>query len=99
MTSDGRTRLRERSARAGPALLGSAGLMCVVIGTFLPWLYSGSRSRNSYATGGAVRRVLGVDGVGDAALAAWPFVGFACGAAIAALLVGFRRTAAVVGLV
>ncbi|HZC70939.1 MAG TPA: hypothetical protein VE442_09610 [Jatrophihabitans sp.] len=85
-------------ARAVPAALGSAGLVCVVIGTFLPWLYSGSRSRNSYATDGAARRLLGVTGVGDAALAAWPFVGLACGAAIAALLVGLVRTAAVIGL-
>jgi hypothetical protein len=79
--------------------LGCAGLVCVVVGTFLPWLYSGSRTRNSYATSGAVRRLLGVDGVGAAALAAWPFVGVACGAAIAALLVGLRRIAALIGLV
>jgi hypothetical protein len=84
--------------RALPAALGCAGLVCVVIGTFLPWLYSGSRSRNSYAAGGAVRRVLGVDGIGDAALAAWPFVGLACGAAVAALLLGLQRTAAAIGV-
>ena len=64
----------------------------------MPWLYSGSRSRNSYATDGAIRRVLGVGGIGDAALTAWPFVGLACGAAIAALLLGLQRTAAVIGL-
>jgi hypothetical protein len=80
------------------AALGVAGLVCVVVGTFLPWLYSGSRSRNSYATDGAIRRVLGVGGLGGAALSAWPFVGLACGAAIAALLVGLRRTAAVIGV-
>jgi hypothetical protein len=73
-------------------------LVCVVIGTFLPWLYSGSRSRNSYAADGAVRRVLGVGEIGDAALTAWPFVGLACGAAVAALLLGLVRTAAVIGL-
>lgn len=85
--------------RALAALLGAAGLVCVVVGTFLPWLYSGSRVRNSYAADGAVRRVLGVSGIGDVALAAWPFVGVACGAAIAALLVGLLRTAAVIGMV
>jgi hypothetical protein len=74
-------------------------LVCVVVGTFLPWLYSGSRSRNSYATGGALRRVFDVGGAADAALAAWPFVGLACAAAIATLLVGLPRVAAVVGLV
>ena len=80
------------------AAVGCAGLVCVVLGTFLPWLYSGSRSRNSYAADGAVRRVLGVGDVGDAALTAWPFIGLACGVAIAALLLGLLRTAAVVGL-
>ena len=69
-----------------------------MVGTFLPWLYSGSRSRNSYATGGALRRVLGVGGVGDAALSAWPFVALACAVAVAALLLGLPRTAAVLGL-
>ncbi len=87
------------AARPVPAVLGSAGLVCVVVGTFLPWLYSGSRSRNSYATDGAVRRLLGVDGLGGAALAAWPFVAMACAVAIAALLVGLLRLAALVGMV
>ena len=80
-------------------MIGSAGLVCVVVGTFLPWLYSGSRSRNSYATGGALRRVFDVGGAADAALAAWPFVALACAAAIAALIIGLPRVAAVVGLV
>jgi len=79
-------------------VVGCAGLVAVVIGTFLPWLYSGSRTRNSYAADGAVRRVLGVSDIGDAALTVWPFVGLACGAAIAALLLGLQRTSAVVGL-
>jgi hypothetical protein len=74
-------------------------LVCVVVGTFLPWLYSGSRTRNSYQTGGALRRVFDVGGAGDSALAAWPFVGLACAAAIAALVLRLRRTAAIVGLV
>ena len=73
--------------------------MCVVVGTFLPWLYSGSRARNSYATGGALRRVFHVGGLADAALAAWPFVGLACAVAIATYVIGLRRVAAVVGLV
>lgn len=87
------------AGRAAPTALGCAGLVCVVVGTFLPWLYSGSRSRNSYATGGALRRIFDVGGAADTALALWPFVGLACAAAIAALLVGLRRTAAAVGLI
>ena len=81
------------------AVLGCAGLVCVVVGTFLPWLYSGSRARNSYATGGALRRVFHVGGLADAALAAWPFVGLACAIAIATYVIGLRRVAAVVGLI
>ena len=38
---------KSAGARGWPAALGCAGLVCVVVGTFLPWLYSGSRSRNS----------------------------------------------------
>jgi hypothetical protein len=73
--------------------------VCVVVGSFLPWLHSGTRSRNSYATDGAVRRLLGVSRPGDWALVAWPYVGLACGAAIAALLIGLPRVAAGIGLV
>lgn len=81
------------------SVLGCAGLVCVVVGTFLPWLYSGGRSRDSYATNGVARRLLGVEGVGGAALGAWPFVGLACAAAVAALVMGLARTAAGVGIV
>lgn len=80
------------------AVLGCAGLVCVVVGTFLPWLYSGSRARNSYATGGALRRVFDVGGAADTALAAWPFVALACALAVGALILGLRRTSVVVGL-
>lgn len=72
--------------------------MCIVVGTFLPWLYSGSRTRNSYAADGAVRRLIGVHGIGDAALAAWPFVSLACGAAVAAFVLGLPRIAAAIAL-
>jgi hypothetical protein len=70
----------------------------MVVGSFLPWLYSGTRARNSYATGGVVRRLLGVGDFGDAALRAWPFIGALCGLAVAALLLGARPVAAALGL-
>jgi hypothetical protein len=77
------------------ALLGAAGLLTIVVGTFLPWLRSGQAVRNSYRAGGALDRLLRLDGPAHAALAAWPFVGAAC--AVTALLYSVRlvRTAVV----
>jgi hypothetical protein len=79
-------------------LAGGAGLLCIVVGTFLPWLHSGSHTRNSYGADGAARRLLGVHGVGAAFLTIWPFVVFACAAALAAGVLGWRRIAAVIAV-
>jgi len=70
-----------------------------VVGTFLPWLHSGRRIRNSYATDGAMRRLLDIHGLGGAALTVWPFVGLACAGAVAAYLVGWVRWAAAICVV
>jgi hypothetical protein len=78
--------------------LGACGLVCIVVGTFLPWLHSGSHTRNSYGADGAARRLLGVDGVGGFALTIWPFVVLACAAGLAALLLAWARIAAIVGV-
>jgi hypothetical protein len=67
------------------------GLALVVVGTFLPWLRSGRATRNSYATDGAVRRLLEVSGAADAALRAWPFVSLLCAAAVALIVLGYPR--------
>ncbi len=79
-------------------LVGAAGLVCIVVGTFLPWLHSGSHTRNSYGADGAARRLLGVHGVGAVLLAIWPFVVLACAAALAAAVLGWRRIAAGIGV-
>ncbi len=71
-----------------------AGLAVIVIGTFLPWLRSGRATRNSYATDGAVRRLLQVDGSVDAALRAWPFLSLVCAVAVALVVIGRHRTGA-----
>jgi hypothetical protein len=77
-----------------------AGLAVIVVGTFLPWLRSGRATRNSYATDGAVRRLLHVDGGLDAALRAWPFLSLACAVAAALVVLGRHRFGAgVAGLV
>jgi hypothetical protein len=80
-------RLPRALARAGVCL----GLGAVVVGTFLPWLHSGRTTRNSYATDGAVRRLLDVTGALDAALRIWPFVSLLCALAVALVLVGLPR--------
>ena len=75
-----------------------AGLTLVVVGTFLPWLRSGRATRNSYATDGAVRRLLDVNGTVDAALRAWPFVSLLCALAVAFVLLGLHRAGLVLAV-
>jgi hypothetical protein len=72
--------------------------VCIVVGTFLPWMRSGSHTRNSFGADGAARRLLGVSGVGAFALTSWPFVVLACAAGLAARLLGWPRIGAVIGV-
>jgi hypothetical protein len=78
--------------------LGSTGLMVLVVGTFLPWLDSGRARRNSYETGGALKRLLGLTGPAEAAVSAWPLVALVCAAVVAIFAVGLRRSAALLAL-
>ena len=75
----------------------AAGLVLVVLGTFLPWLRSGSVERNSYATGGALHDLIGGGGASGLALDAWPFVSLACAVATALLVLGLSRAGALLG--
>lgn len=90
--SAGRTRLPADAATV-------LGLLLVVVGTFLPWLYSGSVTRNSYATGGALRRLLAPSGMFGALLDAWSFLPVGCAAAIALIVVRHALAGCVVALV
>jgi hypothetical protein len=83
--------------RAG-AILGGAGIVVLVVGTFLPWLRSGRSERNSYETGGALRRLLELHGALDTAVSAWPFAGLLCAAVIAVFAFGRPRCAAALAL-
>lgn len=74
--------------RTVAATLGAVGLLVLVIGTFLPWLRSGTAERNSYRAGSALRRLLGWHGWSAAALDAWPYIGLWCAAAVASYLLG-----------
>lgn len=78
---------------AAPAL-GALGLVVLLGGTFLPWLHSGRAERNSYETGGALRRLLGLRGAADAAVSAWPSIALLCAAVVAIFAMGLRRCAA-----
>jgi hypothetical protein len=79
-----------RRLRLIPPAVGLAGLAAELAGTFLPWVRSGSATRNSYAAGGALRRLLSPPGALDALLAAWPALAVVCAAAVASWLLGGR---------
>jgi hypothetical protein len=79
-------------------VLGVTGLVVLVVGTFLPWLDSGRARRNSYETGGALKRLLGLRGLAEAAVSAWPLIGLMCAAVVAIFAVGLRRSAALLAL-
>lgn len=67
---------------------GTLGLAIIVVGTFLPWLGSGSARRNSYAAGGAVRRLVTLSSPLHDLLAAWPLIGAVAALAVAAVVLG-----------
>ena len=77
--------------------VGGLGLLALVVGTFLPWLRSGSVVRNSYQTVGIARRLTSLgDSVQGVLTAAWPAVGIAAALSAALYVVGARRTSAVI---
>ena len=63
-----------------------AGLLALVIGTFLPWLQSGSVTRSSYQAAGALRSLVHPDGLAGVVLAVWPFVSAAAAIGVALLV-------------
>lgn len=81
------------------AALGLGGLLTIVLGTFLPWLRSGDAQRNSYQTGGMLRRLLGLHGPAEVMLSVWPFVALLCAGVVALFAVGLRRVAAATSLI
>lgn len=75
------------------------GLGAIVVGTFLPWMHSGTATRNSYQAGGLARRVLQVPAWLNTALYVWPFTALAAAAVAALLVMGWTATAGGLGLV
>lgn len=82
-------------AGAGAAVL---GLAVIVLGTFLPWLRSGTVLRDSYESVGALRTLV-EGGVLTTLLTAWLFVMPACGLCVALYALRLRRLAAMLGCV
>jgi hypothetical protein len=76
-----------------------AGLVVMVIGTFLPWLRSGRVDRNSYAAGDALRRLEKLPAAVGYLLDAWPFLALLCALAAAAAVLNRMPIAAVAGVV
>lgn len=85
--------------RAVPFGVMLAGAVLAIIGSFLPWVRSGSRSRHSYD----VFRVVGnlgfaPDGPAATALRWWPLVPFLAVAAVVAVWWGWARVGGGVGV-
>jgi len=80
-------------------VLGAAGLLTMVVGTFLPWLRSGEVRRNSYASFGVLRRLIGFHGVPEALVRGWPLLGAACALVVVVAAAGLLRAAALLALV
>jgi hypothetical protein len=80
-------------------VLGAAGLLTMVLGTFLPWLRSGEVQRNSYASFGVLRRLIGFRGAVEMLLRGWPLFGAVCALVVVLAAAGLLRTAALLALV
>ncbi|MER7113040.1 hypothetical protein ACWGRK_14540 [Saccharomonospora azurea] len=78
----------------GCGVLAAAGLVVAAVGTFLPWLRSGSVERDSYATAALLDHLLTLDPALRLALRAWNGVIVAAGVCVIVLVLGLWRTAA-----
>lgn len=91
--------MRTVVARLG-ASVATAGLIVLVIGTFLPWLRSGDVLRDSYQSVGALHELVsGLNTTAGALLSAWPIVIPCCAVCVAGYALGLRRSAAVLGVI
>jgi len=93
------TMTSERSSSTLAYSVGAAGLVGVLLGTFLPWLRSGDVLRNSYASFGVLNRLIGFHGVSDLAVRAWPLIGLCCAGVVVAAVAASRRVATVLAVV
>ncbi|MET0865521.1 MAG: hypothetical protein ABWZ98_14410, partial [Nakamurella sp.] len=89
----------DRRVRPVVCLIGAAGLVFVVLGSFLPWVISGEVRRSSYQIAGVVGRLgIGEGGLLAVLLGAWPFIGVLCTAPVLAAAFRWWRTAGSIGV-
>ena len=93
------TMTSERTSTTLAYSVGAAGLVGVLLGTFLPWLRSGDVLRNSYTSFGVLNRLIGFHGVSEFAVRAWPLVGMCCAAVVVAAVAASRRVATALAVV
>ena len=87
MTGSARQNGNQRGKRdRSLALSLLVGLAAIVVGTFLPWLRSGTVDRNSYRAGDLLRRIEQLPAALGFLLNVWPFLSLACAAAAALVL-------------
>ncbi|AUS80578.1 hypothetical protein C1701_22075 [Actinoalloteichus sp. AHMU CJ021] len=81
-------------------MVSGAGLVVAVVGTFLPWLRSGSTYRDSHQTVGVLRRFGLVEGTPvEYLLPGWPMLVPLAAAILLLHLAGWSRTGAALGVV
>jgi hypothetical protein len=85
--------VRSVIARWG-AGIAAVGVLALAVGTFLPWLRSGSVLRDSFQSIGAVRGVIDPGPVAGALLDAWLAVIPVCSLCLALYALRLRRSAA-----
>jgi hypothetical protein len=93
------TMTSERPSTTLAYSVGAAGLVGVLLGTFLPWLRSGDVRRNSYASFGVLRRLVGFHGLSEIAVRVWPLIGLCCAGVVVAVVAASRRIAMVLAVV
>lgn len=80
-------------------LIGGAGLVLVIVGSFLPWVVSGTVRRSSYAIVGLLSRLgIGEDGPIGALIAGWPLIGVLCMTPVIAAAIRWWRVAGVLAV-
>jgi hypothetical protein len=85
--------------RLAPCVTMAVGGALVVIGSFLPWVRAGSRSRNSYDLFRVVGRLgFAPDGPAATALRWWPVVPLLTVVAVVAVWWGWGRAGGVLGI-
>lgn len=88
---------RQPALRVGAFAAGLAGVLAIILGTFLPWVVSGQVSRNLYTIAGVADRI-GLLGPGDSVSGWLALTGPLCILPVLLAVLRLRRSAAVLGL-